>query len=161
MNCHCLSSGALFTFRSSFFQDVCSTVIQKLLLNIIPPPFIYFFLISSLWNLIMMRNVWVELPPRPTRAESQSPRLFQPGKAQRWEKPQEIERTFPQGFSRYHSWQPAWLWWKEICVIQNNNKLQVEPSLKEKGTIVKKKKLKNHTSELVFVQFICYSFWNL
>ena len=88
----------------------------------------------------MMRNVWVELPPRPTRAESQSPRLFQPGKAQRWEKPQEIERTFPQGFSRYHSWQPAWLWWKEICVIQNNNKLQVEPSLKEKGTIVKKKK---------------------
>ena len=43
----------------------------------------------------------------------------------------------------------------------NNNKPQVEPSLKEKGTIVKKKKkkkLKNHTSELVFVQFICYSF---
>ena len=140
---------------------MCSTVIQKLLLNTIPPSFIYFFR-SSLWNLTVMRNVWAELPPRPSGAESKSPRLFQPGKAQKWEKPQEIERTFPRGFSGYRSWQSAWLWWEEICVIQNNNKLHLEPSLKEKGTIVKKKKkLKNHTSELVFVQFIFYSFWNL
>lgn len=119
-------------------------MIQKLLLNIIPPSFIYFFLRSSLWNLTVMRNVWVELPPRPTRAESQSPRLFRPGKAQRWEKPQEIERTFPQGFSRYHSWRPAGLWWGKICVIQNNNKLHVEPSLKEIGTTVKKKAEKSY-----------------
>lgn len=118
---------------------MCSTVIQKLLLNIIPPSFIYFFR-SSLLNLTVMRNVWAELPPRPTRAESKSPRLFRPGKVQKWEKPQETERTFPQGFSRYHSWRSAWLWWEEICVIQNNNKLYLETSLKEKGTIVKKKK---------------------
>ena len=117
-------------------------MIQKLLLNIIPPSFIYFFFRSSLWNLTVMRNIWAELPPRPTRAESKSPRLFWPGKAQKREKPQEIERTFPQGFSRYHSRQSAWLWWEEICVIQNNNKLHLEPSLKEKGTIVKKKSWK-------------------